>query len=138
MINTVKKKSYYLIAGNRGFTLIEMIIAIVVIGIAIPTIMIPFSGLKDTKRPELTIQAAFLAQKHMESLASKTRDVTVCTGFPVTEEGYTINCTEIDVASTDLDTDVGSASFAKKVTLILTHPSMGGSLEFFTLFALDA
>jgi prepilin-type N-terminal cleavage/methylation domain-containing protein len=129
----------HLLLREDGFTLIEIILSIVVIGIAIPSIMIPFSGLKDTKRPELTVQASFIALKHMESIVSKARNNTPCSGITVTsDEGYTITCTEIDVASTDLDTDTGANSFAKKVTLTITHPEMSGNLEFFTLFALDA
>ncbi|MBT3185491.1 MAG: type II secretion system protein [Nitrospina sp.] len=128
-----------LLARESGFTLVEIILAIVVIGIAIPSIMIPFSQLEDTKRPELTVQASFLALKHIESIASKTRNVSPCAGITVTsEEGYTITCAEINVASTDLDTDTGATSFAKKVTLTITHPEIVGDLKFFTLFALDA
>ncbi len=102
--------------------------------------MIPFSGLQDTKRPELAVQGSFIALKHMESIVSKTRDVSPCAGIIGSpDEGYSIACTEINVASTDLDTDTGpTADFAKKVTLTITHPDMSGSLEFFTLFALDA
>jgi prepilin-type N-terminal cleavage/methylation domain-containing protein len=133
---------YRLLAKENGFTLIEIILALVVIGIAIPSIMIPFSGLSDTKRPELAIQASFIALKHMESIASKARDSSpsICAGIIGSpDEGYTITCSEINVAASDLDADVGgTGSFAKKVTLTITHPDMSSSLEFFTLFALNA
>ncbi|MZH02263.1 MAG: type II secretion system protein [Nitrospinae bacterium] len=130
---------YCSVKKEGGFTLVEIILAIVVIGIAIPSIMIPFSGIQDTKKPELAIQGSFIALKHIESIASKTRDVSPCAGITATtDEGYTITCSEINVDSTDLDTDTGSDDFAKKVTLTITHPEMSGSLEFFTLFASDA
>ncbi len=125
--------------GNHcGVTLMELIIAIVIIGIAIPTIMIPFSGLTNVKKPEYVVQASFLAQKYMEKISEKARDTVSCaTDIPTSDGSFTLTCTEEDVDSADLDTDVGADSFAKKITLTISRTEMG-DLKFYTLFALDS
>lgn len=56
-----------MIVQNKGFTLIEMIILIVMAGILIPTIIIPFaSGVKGSKKPEMVTSAMYLAHQKME------------------------------------------------------------------------
>ena len=127
---------------DAGFTIIEIIVAIVIIGITVPAIMVPFSGLDDTKRPEFTIQASFIAQKKAEELASQFRNsiTTACpevTAASTTEGDYTIDCISEKVNATDPDTSATS-TFGRKVTLTVgrTDGAMS-SLVFNTLFALD-
>jgi prepilin-type N-terminal cleavage/methylation domain-containing protein len=53
--------------GNKGFTLIEMIVLIVMAGILLPTIIVPFvSGIQGSGKPEMVNKAMFLAQQKME------------------------------------------------------------------------
>jgi competence protein ComGC len=55
--------------GNKGFTLIEIIILIVMAGILLPTIIVPFvSAVKGSGKPEMVNTAMFLAQEKMEEL----------------------------------------------------------------------
>ncbi len=130
--------------GNeRGFTLVEIIIAMVLIGIAVPTIMIPFSGLEDTKNPEYIVQASFMAQKRLEELANQKRTeiLTACpdgtTASATPENGYEMDCTSVDVSATDPDSSATS-DFAKKITLTVRRTdSAMSSLEFTALFAND-
>ena len=53
--------------GNRGFTLIEIIILIVLAGILLPAVIVPFAtGIKGSGKPEMVNKAMFLAQQKME------------------------------------------------------------------------
>ncbi len=53
--------------GNRGVTLIEIIILIVMAGILLPTIIVPFAtGMKSSAKPELATKAIYLAHQKME------------------------------------------------------------------------
>ncbi|OGP76554.1 MAG: hypothetical protein A2V86_05145 [Deltaproteobacteria bacterium RBG_16_49_23] len=53
--------------GIRGFTLIEIIILIVMAGILLPVIIVPFvTGVKGSQKPEMTATATYLAHQKME------------------------------------------------------------------------
>ena len=55
--------------GNKGFTLIEIIVLIVMAGIIIPTIVIPFAtGIRGSGKPEVVTTAMYLAHQKMEEL----------------------------------------------------------------------
>ncbi|NWF52067.1 MAG: prepilin-type N-terminal cleavage/methylation domain-containing protein, partial [Nitrospirae bacterium] len=52
---------------NRGFTLIEIIILIVIAGIILPVIVVPFiTSVKESGKPEMVSTAMFLASQKME------------------------------------------------------------------------
>ena len=54
---------------NRGFTLIEIIILIVLAGIIIPVIVVPFAtGIRGSGKPEMVTTAMYLAHQRMEEL----------------------------------------------------------------------
>jgi type II secretory pathway pseudopilin PulG len=64
----VQARSRYFM-GKKGFTLIEIIILIVMAGILLPTIIVPFvSAVKGSGKPEMVNTAMFLAQEKMEEL----------------------------------------------------------------------
>ena len=53
--------------GNKGFTLIEIIIVIVLAGVFVPAIVVPFvAGVKESGKPEMTTTAMYLAHQKME------------------------------------------------------------------------
>ena len=53
--------------GNRGFTLIEIIILIVLAGILLPAIVVPFvTGVQESGKPEMVNTAMFLGHQKME------------------------------------------------------------------------
>jgi type II secretory pathway pseudopilin PulG len=55
--------------NNKGFTLIEIIVLIVMAGIIIPTIIIPFAtGIRGSKKPEMVTTTMYLAHQKMEEL----------------------------------------------------------------------
>ena len=52
---------------QKGFTLIEIIVLIVLVGIILPAIIVPFAtGIKGSGKPEMVNKAMFLAQQKME------------------------------------------------------------------------
>jgi hypothetical protein len=53
--------------GNKGFTLIEIIILIVMAGILLPAIIVPFvAGVKASGKPEMVNTAMYLGHQKME------------------------------------------------------------------------
>lgn len=55
--------------NKRGFTLIEIIVLIVMAGILIPTIVVPFAtGIRGSGKPEVVTTAMYLAHQKMEEL----------------------------------------------------------------------
>ena len=56
-----------LLLKNKGFTLIEIIILIVMAGILLPVIIVPFvTGVKSSVKPEMATKAMYLAHQRME------------------------------------------------------------------------
>jgi len=121
----------------HGFTLIEIILSILIVGISIPAIVTAFSSLKASKNPEFAVQAAFLAQKQLEKIADKKSSgskTVSCADIPATDGDYTFNCALVDVTALDPDTDAGALSFGKKMTL--TVGRIDGEMPLMDFFAL--
>ena len=54
---------------NKGFTLIEIIVLVVLAGIIIPVIAVPFAtGVRRSAKPEMVTKAMYLAHQRMEDL----------------------------------------------------------------------
>ena len=131
------------INNQAGFTILEAVIAIVIIGIAMPALVMWFSGLENTKSPEYIVQGSFVAQKKFEELASELRD-TITTACPdttplTTSDGdYSLACVSEAVNATDPDSTTAS-TFGRKITLTVTRTDGAmAALVFNTLFALDS
>jgi type II secretory pathway pseudopilin PulG len=55
--------------NKKGFTLIEIIVLIVMAGIIIPAIVVPFvTGVKGSGKPEVVTRAMYFAHQRMEEL----------------------------------------------------------------------
>jgi prepilin-type N-terminal cleavage/methylation domain-containing protein len=136
--------------GNaKGFTLIEIILAIVIIGIVVVSMMNVFSGLKDIKKPEYAVQASFLALKQIEAISKAYYDTVpaagtyTCAQFSATLT--TVDCTNAayvfswlveNSTMTTPNVSTGSADKVKKVTLTVTRTDGNmGSMKFYTLFS---
>ncbi len=75
---------------DRGFTLIELIIFIVVAGLFVPLAYIAFStAMKDSTNPESIITARFLAEKKMEEITKYDFNDIVTNYPPPTITSYT-------------------------------------------------
>jgi type II secretory pathway pseudopilin PulG len=65
----LRTSSLELSVRNKGFTLIEIIVLIVMAGILIPTIVVPFAtGIRNSGKPEMVTTAMYLAHQRMEEL----------------------------------------------------------------------
>lgn len=137
------------LAKIGGFTLIETVMAISIIGIVAATMMNMFSGLKDIKKPEYAVQASFLALKQMEGISKQYYDTIpaagayTCATFSATLT--TVDCTnttyvfdwQVDNSTLATpNTATGSADNVKKVTLTVTRADSGmNAMKFYTLFS---
>lgn len=137
-------------ANESGFSLIEIIISIVLVGIAVPTFINYFGGLKDSQQPEVLTQGVFLATRQLEGIgneplsrmpAAGTYDCAAFQASPVGAD-FNIDCTspvyqfswEVDdVAAGNPNAASGGATFGKKVTLTVSAPGMP-SIQLFSLF----
>ena len=64
---TRRRSRYFM--NKKGFTLIEIIVLIIMAGIIIPVIIIPFAtGIRESKKPEMVTTAMYLAHQKMEEL----------------------------------------------------------------------
>jgi type II secretory pathway pseudopilin PulG len=55
--------------GKKGFTLIEILVLVVLAGIIIPVIVVPFAtGIRGSGKPEVVTTAMYLAHQKMEEL----------------------------------------------------------------------
>jgi type II secretory pathway pseudopilin PulG len=68
-VSELRTTNHELIARDKGFTLIEIIILIVMAGILIPAIVVPFAtGVRGSGKPEVVTTAMYLAHQKMEEL----------------------------------------------------------------------
>ncbi len=116
----------------RGFTLIETVIIIVLVGIFMSTIIMPFvEGVRETRRPEIVATAHFLAVEKLEELTT-TAYALLSDETRAVVTGFTDYDREVDVTYVDSDlADTGSDQGYTKVTATVYHndlPSAGISI----------
>jgi len=113
--------------GNRGFTLIEIIVLIVMAGILLPAIIVPFAtGVKGSGKPEMATTAMYLAHQKMEELMKfnycRAPDLTPGTynspAPPVTGYTWTWTISYVDNTFAASVTDVGY----KRILVTVTDP----------------
>lgn len=108
-----------MVRNTRGFTLIEMIITIVVIGVGLAGILLVFQTVvKSSADPLVTKQLINIAEAQLEGeMLREFNDVTggSCTMCP---PGYTAS---INVASPTSDWESIPANKVKVVTVVVTH-----------------
>jgi type II secretory pathway pseudopilin PulG len=78
-----------------GFTLIEIIVLIVMAGILIPAIVVPFAtGVRRSGKPEMVTKAMYYAHQGMEELMkfdfSKTTELDVAVSLPTYKNCLTV------------------------------------------------
>ena len=116
----------------RGFTLIETVIIIVLVGIFMTTIVVPFvEGVRETRRPEIVATAHFLAVEKLEELTT-TAYALLSDEARAVVTGFTDYEREVDVTYVDSDlADTGSDQGYTRVTATVYHndlPSAGISI----------
>ncbi len=103
---------------KKGFTLIEIIILIVMAGVLLPAIIVPFAtGIKNSGKPEMVTTAMYLAHQKMEEFikynyCNAALNPTALTAYAATPiAGYDwqweIMYVDSNFANPDLVTDSG-------------------------------
>ncbi len=96
------------IKDNKGFTLIELIMFIIIGAIFLPASMIAFTSVMNNySRPDYYVKARFYADKRMAEITNNTFDSiasTLCTTPTDEGGGYTTECTINPINSNDLTT----------------------------------
>jgi type II secretory pathway pseudopilin PulG len=121
--------------GTKGFTLIEIIVMIVMAGILLPVIVVPFvTGIRGSGKPEMVTKAMYYAHQGMEELMkfdfSKTPELDIATGLGTyksclttpPEAGYTCQYQVLCVTATDLVTGSLTPSSYKQIHVRVTDP----------------
>jgi type II secretory pathway pseudopilin PulG len=104
--------------GKKGFTLIEIIVMIVMAGILLPVIVVPFvTGIRGSGQPELVTKAMYLAHQRMEEFmkynycnaALTPTALTAYAAAPIAgyDWQWEIMYVDSDFANPDLVTDRG-------------------------------
>ena len=102
--------------GKKGFTLIEIIVVIVIAGILLPVIVVPFvSAVKGSGKPEKATTAMYLAHQKMEELMkfdysrAELNTIALTLPGPAPISGYQWQYAILYVPSSDLKA-AGSAN----------------------------
>lgn len=133
------------VKSERGFTLVELIMVMVVTGILSSSLVIPFiSGIKQGTRPEIYATATYLAQEKIEELRSSgyttaSGSIGTATGS-VTKKGRTYNeqvVTEYVTHSGSSFSTSGSSTEYIRATATVSNSNIPNDVELWTILAKD-
>lgn len=119
--------------SERGFTLIEIVVFIVVLGF-LGGVLIPFTvSLRGSPQPTLAKQALVLAQADLEQAVAQRRasgfaGVTVgCTPGLMPSPAFTCNRSVCYVPASNLNdtSNCATATDYRRVEVTITHPTIG-------------
>ena len=116
--------------NKKGFTLIEIIVLIVMAGIIIPVIIVPFAtGIRESNKPEMVTRAMYYAHQRMEELMKYNYNngaLAVTAGFVAFTTGGEPNYTgqnQIVYLNNDLSTPAASPGVGyKRIIVRITDP----------------
>ena len=115
-----------------GYSLIELAVVIVIAGIILPALILPFTeGVRELKLPVDRGTMNLLAQEEMEKKVIPIPYECVAawastpiTGFP----DYSSTGTVIDVGEGSFDTAAGGTTGFKRITVTVTHGGYSATL----------
>lgn len=120
------------VLSERGFTLIEIILFIIVLGLAAGVLVPMTMSLQGSPQPAITQNAVFLAQEELERIIAQKRAsgfAAVATGTCAVPmpTGYTCNKTVCYVPAANLNdpSACGTASDYKRVEVAITNVAVG-------------
>jgi prepilin-type N-terminal cleavage/methylation domain-containing protein len=138
---------------EKGFTFLELIFVMVVVGILSSTLILPFmSGLKQGTRPEIYNTATYLAQQRIEeqrsvgytsaqtAIDASTNPRTTTISPPVEKKGRTYTETVVtEYVSHSTSSFSASASSTEfiKVTVTVSNSDIPDDVELWTILAKD-
>ncbi|MGR3175243.1 MAG: type II secretion system protein [Candidatus Scalindua sp.] len=140
--------------SERGFTLVELIMVMVVTGILSSSLVIPFiSGIKEATRPEIYATAAYLAQQRIEeqrsagytsaksAIDASTNPLTITINPSVIKKGRTYNeqvVTEyVEHDSDNRKFDPSADSEFIKVTVTVSNSNIPEDVSMWTILPKD-
>jgi type II secretory pathway pseudopilin PulG len=118
--------------GQKGFTLIEVILIIVMVSVFMAAIGVPLlNAVRESDLPEITTTAYFLAMERLEELETVTTGSITRDDYPqsVSEfAGYTrqvavcdVNCNTLTTSDCDPGSNPELGSGCRKVTVTVYH-----------------
>jgi len=117
--------------NQKGITLIEMIVFIVVAAVVMPVIISPvLTLLKDSTKPEKAVTSNFLGQQILEVITTDDFP-TLTSTYPITQpvidtsswpSDYTYDWSLYYITDTDLENDAGSATDYVRIDVTVTDP----------------
>lgn len=115
--------------NNKGFTLIELIIFIIIGGIFLPASFVAFTSVMNNySRPDYYVKAMFYADKRMAEITNNTYDnitSALCTSpnSPTDEGGgYTTECSVVTI-NPDLSTTNPNPNY-KRITVTVRYSGL--------------
>lgn len=121
------------VRDNKGFTLIELIIFIIIGGIFLPVSMIAFTSVMNSySRPDYYVKAKLFAEKRMAEITNRSYDSIDCITTPglCAQEaeggeggGYTTQCS-VDTIDSDLHIITPSLSSYKLITVTVKYDGL--------------
>lgn len=127
--------------NDKGFTLIELIMFIIIGAIFLPASMIAFTSVMNNySRPDYYVKARFYADKRMAEITSKpydditpaklscsaTSSPTDFTAESAPDDGYATGCVIELINPSDLSTKSPTSSYYKKITVKVTYSGLLG------------
>ncbi len=142
-----RKKPYFSPSDKSAFTLIELVMVIVLLGIVVSGILMYFAGTGGAPREVLATQAVFLAQEKMDELIGTAGaggfDSIVseaAASLPSPFDRFTREVEVFCVEEADLDTASGtmpdcsdSDIRAKRIRVVVSYP--GGEVDLVTVLS---
>ncbi|OGC34140.1 hypothetical protein A2311_01875 [candidate division WOR-1 bacterium RIFOXYB2_FULL_48_7] len=123
--------------ARRGFTLVETIVGMMIIGISFYLLMTVFITITPkTNLDQDTNTKTFLAQEVLEEYLAKGFAALVDvspTAFPAPFNNYSYRISVKNVQAGDLNTDVGLGTNYKNVTAYVWGGNLSGTYEITTL-----
>lgn len=132
--------------NNKGFTLIELIMFIIIGAIFLPASMIAFSSvMSNYSRPDYYMKARFYADKRMAEITSNRYDSITAAGLscsttsPPTsftpawdpdDDGYGTGCAIETINPFDLSTNSPTSIYYKKITVTARYSYSGLSNDY--------
>ena len=113
--------------NNKGVTLIELIIFIIIGAIFVPASMVAFTSVMNSySRPDYYVKARFYADKRMAEITNNTYDnitSTLCTTPTNEGEGYTTECSVDTINFIDLST-TSPSPYYKRITVTVKYSGL--------------
>jgi prepilin-type N-terminal cleavage/methylation domain-containing protein len=117
-------------ANNKGFTLIELIIFIIIGGIFLPVSMIAFTSVMNSySRPDYYVKAKFFAEKRMAEITNTPYNSIDCITTPnlcsqkPEGDGYTTECSVDTINPIDLST-TSPSPYYKRITVTVRYSGL--------------